>query len=600
MTTVFRYGTKELSINNAEAFIHDATVTSGDADDDTSTFKQSTILYVGIGRTENWTNEPNPDYVTDNSQSLNYQTHREMLGAKKVGPTDICSVTTRHDWTSGTVYSMWRDTDEDMYDRAWYVLTDQLNVYTCLFNNKGGTSTVKPTGFSTLSFETSDGYVWKYVYTIPLGLANKFLTTSYMPVRKLTTTDGTAEVDRQLAVQNASVNGAIEIVETVNVGSGYETVANGVVSAGGKTTLRLSTSAATGASPINNFYNGSSVYISTGTGAGQLRRIIDYDGTTRTLTVNTAFTTTPNTDSRAVISPTLTIVGDGSNAKGYCTVNTSIGSISGISMISKGTGFTVAEAYITANSVHGSGATANAVMSFPGGHGRNPVRELASDKVMINVQLDDNLGTSVNGRGYIPSNTEFRTITVFKDPMLKVDSSNAPIAVEKIANTSNSPTTIRMSTKLKVAYEQMDGSTPINAFAVNDVITNKRLLDRAKSGALEFVTELNPTQRNTAGLTNALRAANATVTFIRDAEDETDNSIYSVYINNVESYNGYAAFLDNDVILKSTGETEIATISNVQGPEANTYSGEILYTENVQAVLRDPDQVEDIKIILDF
>ena len=146
----------------------------------------------------------------------------------------------------------------------------------------------------------------------------------------------------------------------------------------------------------------------------------------------------------------------------------------------------------------------------------------------------------------------------------------------------------------------MDGSTPINAFAVNDVITNKRLLDRAKSGALEFVTELNPTQRNTAGLTNALRAANATVTFIRDAEDETDNSIYSVYINNVESYNGYAAFLDNDVILKSTGETEIATISNVQGPEANTYSGEILYTENVQAVLRDPDQVEDIKIILDF
>ena len=82
-------------------------------------------------------------------------------------------------------------------------------------------------------------------------------------------------------------------------------------------------------------------------------------------------------------------------------------------------------------------------MTFPGGHGRNPVRELASDKVMINVQLDDNLGTSVNGRGYIPSNTEFRTITVFKDPMLKVDSSNAPIAVEKIANTSNAPTTIR-------------------------------------------------------------------------------------------------------------------------------------------------------------
>ena len=600
MTTVFRYGTKELSINNAEAFIEDATIASGDFNDDTSTVKNSTILYVGIGRTENWTNEPNPDFVEENTQSLNYQTHREMFGAKKVGTTDICSVTTRYNWTSGTVYSMWRDTDEDMYDRAWYVLTDQLNVYTCLFNNKGATSTVKPTGFSTLAFETSDGYVWKYLYTIPLGLANKFLTTSYMPVRKLTTADGTAEVDRQLAVQNASVNGAIEIVETVNVGSGYETVANGVVSAGGKISLSLSTAAATGASSIDNFYNGSSIYISSGTGSGQLRRIIDYSGSTRTLTVNTAFATTPNTDSRVVISPTLTIVGDGSGAKAYCTVNTSIGSVSGISVISRGSGFTTARAYITANSIHGSGATANAVMTFPGGHGRNPVRELGSDKVMINIQLDDNLGTSVNGKGYIPSNTEFRTISVFKNPMLKVDSANAPIAVEKVANTSNAPTTLRMSTKLKVAYSQMDGSTPVNAFAVNDVITNKRLLDVAKSGALEFVTELGPSERNTAGLTNALRAANATVTFIRDAEDETDNSIYSMYINNVESYNGYAAFLDNDVILKSTGETEIATISDVQGPEANTYSGEILYTENVQAVLRDPDQVEDIKIILDF
>lgn len=600
MAIIYRYPTKELSINNAEAFIEDATIASGDFNDDTSTTKQSTILYVGIGRTEDWSNEPNPDVVQDNAQGLNYQTHREMFGAKKVGTNDICSVTTRHNWVSGTVYSMWRDTDQDMYDRAYYVLTDQLNVYVCLFNNKGVTSTVKPTGFSTLAFETSDGYVWKYLYTIPLGLANKFLTTSYMPVRKLTAADGTAEVDRQLLVQNAAVNGSIEIVETVNIGSGYQTVANGAVSAGGTFSLTLSSAAATGASTIDNFYNGSSVYVSDGTGSGQLRRIIDYVGSTRTLTVNTAFATVCNTDSRVVISPTLTIVGDGSGAKAYCTVDTGVGSISGISVISRGSAFTTAKGYITANSIHGTGASANVIMTVPGGHGKNPVRELSSDKVMINVQLDDNLGVSVNGRGYIPSNTEFRSITVFKDPMLKVDASNAPIAVEKVANTSNAPSTLRMSTKLKVAYSQMSGSTPLNAFTVNDVITNKRLLDKAKSGALEFVTDLSSAVRNTNGLLNATRGANATVTFIRDAEDETDNSIYSVYINNVESYNGYAAFIDNDVILKSTGETEIATISNVQGPEANTYSGEILYTEHVQAVLRDPDQVEDIKIILDF
>ena len=100
--------------------------------------------------------------------------------------------------------------------------------------------------------------------------------------------------------------------------------------------------------------------------------------------------------------------------------------------------------------------------------------------------------------------------------MLKVTSANVPMAVEKVANTSNAPSTLRMSTKLKVAYSQMSGSTPLNAFTVNDVITNKRLLDRAKSGALEFVTDLSSTVRNTNGLLNATRGANATVTFIRD------------------------------------------------------------------------------------
>jgi hypothetical protein len=118
---------------------------------------------------------------------------------------------------------MYRDTDEDMYDRTYYVLTDENNVYKCIFNNKGGASTVKPTGFSTSSFTTSDGYTWKYMYTISLGDANKFLTSVHMPVKTITASDGSTESDRQLAVQNAAVNGAIEVIETVNVGSGYLT-----------------------------------------------------------------------------------------------------------------------------------------------------------------------------------------------------------------------------------------------------------------------------------------------------------------------------------------------------------------------------------------
>ena len=586
--------TKELSINNAKAFVQALNAS------DTLSQKNSTILYAIIGRSREWTDENTPPNPENSEQYLKYVVQREAYGAKKVAVTDVCHVANRYDWTSGTLYRMYRDTDQNLCTCNYYVLTDDYNVYVCLYNNKGATSTIKPSGFSVLPFTTSDGYIWKYMFTITLDDANKFLTTSYIPVRTLTATNNTLEQDRQFAVQNAAVNGSIQIVETVTEGSGYSYVENGSVTSAGSFTLTLSTDQTTGASPVDNYYNGSSVYVAAGTGAGQLRRVIDYDGPSRTLVVNTAFSTTCNTDSKVIVSPTCTIVGDGASALAYCKVDTSIGSVSNIAVISVGSGYTKAEAYITANSIHGSGATANVVISPIGGHGKDPVRALAADKIMINVQLDNNLGVSVTGSGYIPSNTEFRTISLMKDPTLKVNSNNVFVASESIANTSNSPDTLRLATKLRVSYNQMDGTDPINPLQVGDIITTKRMRDRAELGLLEFVTELSPSVRTTNALRNALRGANGQVVYIREDEGESDPSYYSLYINNVESYANYNAFQVNDVILKSTSETEIATVIQVQGPEANTFSGQILFTENVQPVSRDPEQIEDLKIILDF
>ena len=592
---VYKYATKDLSINAAKSFLYNAT-----HDEDSSTEKKSMILYVCLGHNKEWPNEPTPITPPDNEQHLSYEHYREMIGCRRVTSSDMSHVTQRYDWTSGTVYSMWRDTDTDMYERAYYVLTDEYNVYKCLYNNKGSASTVKPSGFSTLPFTTSDGYTWKYMYTVSLSEANKFLTPSYIPVKTIETGDGSTESDRQLAVQNAAVNGAIHVVETVQVGSGYHYIANGVVEAGGRDDIRLSAAGDNPPSPIDNYYNGSSIYIQSGTGAGQLRRIIDYDGSTKTFTVNTAFQTTCNTDSRVIISPSCTIIGDGQGAKAYTRVNISTGAISNVQVIAVGSGYSRAQALITSNSIHGSGATANVVISPTGGHGSNPIRELYADKIMMNIQFNGVEGVSANGNGYIPSNTEFRSISLLSDPVLKCDSNNNFITVERIANTSNSPATLRMMTRLTISYNQMDGSTPQNPLVVGDTITNERNRLRAELGTLEFVTELGQTARESAALTNAVLAANADIVYIREDETESDPSFYSVYINNVESYSDYAAFTKDDVILKSTSDTQVATVESIKGPEANTFSGEILYVEHIQAVTRDPEQTEDIKIILDF
>jgi hypothetical protein len=62
------------------------------------------------------------------------------------------------------------------------VMTDEYNVYKCLDNNNNAISTYKPIGTVVDPVNMPDGYMWKYLYSIPIALRNKFLTDVYMPV----------------------------------------------------------------------------------------------------------------------------------------------------------------------------------------------------------------------------------------------------------------------------------------------------------------------------------------------------------------------------------------------------------------------------------
>jgi hypothetical protein len=69
-----------------------------------------------------------------------------------------------------------------MEDANFYVLTDEFNVYKCLDNNNNAQSTFKPVGTTVDPVTMPDGYIWKYLYSIPIALRNKFFTDAYMPV----------------------------------------------------------------------------------------------------------------------------------------------------------------------------------------------------------------------------------------------------------------------------------------------------------------------------------------------------------------------------------------------------------------------------------
>jgi hypothetical protein len=90
----------------------------------------------------------------------------------------------------------------------FYVLTDEFNVYKCLSNNGNKPSISKPVSTAPLAFTLDDGYVWKFMYTIPLYLRNKFLSSNYMPV--------VTALDNQFYSKGSIVSYSIE-----NRGFGY-------------------------------------------------------------------------------------------------------------------------------------------------------------------------------------------------------------------------------------------------------------------------------------------------------------------------------------------------------------------------------------------
>lgn len=198
--------TSKFRIHNAEQF--------KEAFDETS----NTIMYFFIGRNQSYADDNSPPTPVNSTANVEYTPWREMIGSKRVQASDVSHVIPRYDWTSGTVYDQYDDQDTNLIESDdFYVMTDDYNVYKCLFNNDGGSSTTKPTGTSTSNFATADGYIWKYMYTISTSNALKFLTSDYMPVQTLISDDGTNQWD----VQAAATDGAIEIIKVTNGGSGY-------------------------------------------------------------------------------------------------------------------------------------------------------------------------------------------------------------------------------------------------------------------------------------------------------------------------------------------------------------------------------------------
>ena len=193
-------------------------------------------------------------------------------------------------------------------------------------------------------------------------------------------------------------------------------------------------------------------------------------------------------------------------------------------------------ALVTITDSTGSGATARAVVSPPGGHGADPVGELGGFFMMANVQLDGE-----EGSGDFPVDNDYRQLGLVINP-------------NNYGTSTTATATTLIATK-SFSYTGLSGGS----FSPDDTITGQT------SGAIAYI----------------------------DSVDDT-NGIVRYHM---EPGTGYGDFQAGETV--ESGAVN-ATIDTLTDPEVDKYSGEVIYIENRSPVTRAADQIEDVKLVLEF
>jgi hypothetical protein len=184
-------------------------------------------FYVGLGRSEPWSNISDSassitDILTEEYKFRNacQAIHRLVAGSM---------VVPRYEWKKNTIYDSFDDTKELIdYTHPHYVINNNNAVYICLRQGKddqgiGAPSTEMPTFVNLDPFELSDGYVWKFLFTISALDATLFMTKNWMPVKKQYSVDSnsTGIEIMQWNIQNAAKPGMISSFVVDSGGIGY-------------------------------------------------------------------------------------------------------------------------------------------------------------------------------------------------------------------------------------------------------------------------------------------------------------------------------------------------------------------------------------------
>ena len=282
------------------------------------------------------------------------------------------------------------------------------------------------------------------------------------------------------------------------------------------------------------------------------------------------------------------IIGDGTGGIAEITVAST--SITSAKVFARGSGYSYAtvplvsgatvagapyglytNAGLTTSQTVGATATGAIEVIIPpqGGHGSNFEQELNAKRVMTNIRL-----TYAEGSGDFPVDNDFRRIGIIKDPYVPGSTTYATLP------------TLNGVYALKISGASAD-------YQVDEVITQ----DTADGGKA-YGTVVSWTLD--AG--NPGPGGGGVLKYIQSPDLHTNNGVVRRFESNgTNPVEGGLSLASGTVSTTENGSLQGIQFQSGRGfPEIENNSGEIIYVENRRLITRAADQIEDIKLVIEF
>lgn len=273
-------------------------------------------------------------------------------------------------------------------------------------------------------------------------------------------------------------------------------------------------------------------------------------------------------------APTVTISGDGVGAEAVAQLSGN--TVVSISVVAPGSGYSYATVAITANGDSGVDATATPIISprnefknstgifYRTNHGVNLEEELGAKYVMLYVQL---YGSE---SGQITTANEYRRVGIIRNPVL----TDGSVAIGDLYD---------MTTRLVFAAPPV-ASVTASEFTKDEVVfqptSNAYGVVVEQTNTYLTVAHVGPSPFSTSGV--VIGVGNGNTVALQSA---TGNVVSSAIPN---------VFTE----IQPSGVT--ATLLEVQEPQVQRFSGDILYVSQREPVVRSENQVEILRTILEF